>query len=647
MIQSGVMKPAALPALMLVVCLCGCGDENVRAIDGTQVLYRTDGRDRLFDMPFPIVTRQNPDGTLDLQGFPNPGENPLVQQVIEGLESHPGGFGTNAAVYFRFDGPIGSLDEDHVFLVDLERDVRIPVWLDFKEDAETYSPSNLLAVLPRPGMVLRPNTPHAAVILDNQLGSSLVLEQLKAGKGPDELQEHFDLIWDHLKRTGVKKSRVRGATVFSTGDPFSSTLSVLADVRARAEPSATDLVQLADYERYCVVEGNVTVPLYQDGRRPYTTGGGGIRFDPDGEPIPQGQETIRFAVTIPKQSMPADGFPLLFYAPGQGGSYLQVTTRGTFEEQQTLPDRGPAYYLSASSIAAMNIEAPLTGPRHPQGSTDGIDFFNVQNPVAFRDNIRQAALDYASLVRMARTLRIPAALCPGAAAGGSEFFFDADNFLFYGHSTGASVGALVLGMEEGIRAGLLSGTGGSWLYNLTIKFEPLDFKALVELLLAYQPPDEADMFDPVINLAQTFWEPVEPMNWAGRWAREAETPKDILIIEGVVDGYFPPPMANALALAARTQPVRPLAEETIEDALDQVALDALDAPAGGNLQTPSGPVSALLLQFPQPQGISGHYVPFELNEPKHQYRCFFENLLTTGTATVPPANADPFALCGN
>jgi hypothetical protein len=412
----------------------------------------------------------------------------------------------------------------------------------------------------------------------------------------------------------------------------------------RPEPAASDLIQLADYERYCVVEGNVTVPLYQDGERPYTSGGGGIRFDSNGVLIPQGEETIRFAVTIPKQSMPAEGFPLLFYAPGQGGSYLQVTTRGTFEEQQTLPDRGPAYYLAASSIAAMNIEAPLTGPRHPQGSTDGIDFFNVQNPVAFRDNIRQAAVDYITLVRMAKTLRIPAALCPGATAS-DEFFFDEDNFLFYGHSTGASVGALVLGMEPGIRAGLLSGTGGSWLYNLTIKFEPLDFKALVELLLAYEPPDEADMFDTVINLAQTFWEPVEPMNWAGRWAREGRVPKDILIIEGVVDGYFPPPMANALALAARLQPVRPLAEETILDALDQVELGALDAPAGGNLETPAGPLSALLLQYPQPQGISGHYVPFELNEPKYQYRCFFENLLTTGTATIPPAQSDPFAPC--
>jgi hypothetical protein len=52
-----------------------------------------------------------------------------------------------------------------------------------------------------------------------------------------------------------------------------------------------------------------------------------------------------------------------------------------------------------------------------------------------------------------------------------------------------------------------------------------------------------------------------------------------------------------------------------------------------------------LLQYPQPQGISGHYVPFELNEPKYQYRCFFENLLTTGTATIPPAQSDPFAPC--
>jgi hypothetical protein len=200
--------------ILIAASLAGCSDEPVRAIEGTQVLYRTDGRDRLFDMPFPIVTRQNPDGTLDMQGFPNPTDNPLVQQVIEGLENDPGGFGTTAAVYFRFDGPIGPLDQDDVFLVDLERDVRIPVWLDFKEDAETYSPSNLLAVLPRPGVVLRPDTPHAAVILDGQpLGSSLVLEQLKAGKGPPELQEHFDLVPPQAHRRG-QEAGPRGDGVY-------------------------------------------------------------------------------------------------------------------------------------------------------------------------------------------------------------------------------------------------------------------------------------------------------------------------------------------------------------------------------------------------------------------------------------------------
>lgn len=64
-----------------------------------------------------------------------------------------------------------------------------------------------------------------------------------------------------------------------------------------------------------------------------------------------------------------------------------------------------------------------------------------------------------------------------------------------------------------------------------------------------------------------------------------------------------------------------------------------------NLTTADGAVSMLLVQYPAPPDVSGHYVPFELPEPKYQYRCFFDSYVQSGTAVVFGANSDPLAPC--
>ena len=290
--------------------------------------------------------------------------------------------------------------------------------------------------------------------------------------------------------------------------------------------------------------------------------------------------------------------------------------RGTFEEQRTTPGRGPAYYLARAGIAAISIEAPLVGPRHPTGAGGGADFFNPTNPVAFRDNVRQAALDFTTLIRMAKTLEVATSSCSGR--------FDAGNFFFHGHSTGSTIGALVLGMERDIRAGLMSGAGGGWYYNLTIKKAPLDFGALVHRLLEYRDDEPLDHFDPVVNLAQVAWSETEAMSWAHLWPRT-------LIVEGVVDGFFPPPAVNALAAAADAAPVGPL----VDDSILTARREALRGDTG----------SRFLVQHAPPAGVDGHYVTFELPAPKHQYRCFFESILRTGTGAVPEPVADALAPC--
>lgn len=640
-------------------------------------MLRTDDGAGFFDTPYPIPHRVRDDSTLVMADFPNPGGTRLMDELLAALERSPVGFGTTTGVWMRFTGPLdpdtlpapdASLEHGSpVFLVNVDDaspdlDERVPVEVIFKADAETYSPANFLVVMPRPGFVLRPRTLYATVVTDGvldaegrPLGSPLALEQLKAGQTPggavgDRLVTELRPLWEHLDRAAIPRAHVRAATIYRTGDPHAELDRLWDWIHAQPVPEATDASWIREHDTYCVVEARVQVPLFQDGERPYTTSGGEIRFDPAGEPATLGSETIRFSVAIPKATMPTTGWPLLFYAPGQGGAYTQVVDRGTFWEQDHEPGRGPALYLADVGIASLSFEAPLTGPRHPDGATDGLEFWNVTNPVAFRDNVRQAALDFTSIMRMAADLTLPASSCPGADAGGDDFFFDTGNFLLHGHSTGATIGSIVLGLEPGLRAGLLSGVGGSWLYNLVIKFEPMDFSTLVHVMLNYKTSDDPDIADPAIQLFQTLAESSEPMNWARRWAAEPRpdaAPRDILVIEGVIDGYFPPPAVNALALAAALEPVEPLVEDTLLEALQLVGAVSHAAPAADNLETPDGPRSSLLIQYTQPPGISGHYVPFELPEPKHQYKCFFESLVRSDTGTVSPADASPLAPCSH
>ena len=61
------------------------------------------------------------------------------------------------------------------------------------------------------------------------------------------------------------------------------------------------------------------------------------------------------------------------------------------------------------------------------------------------------------------------------------------------------------------------GRGRACAHNLVIKREPFEFATAVRLLLGYRGDDRADLFDTAINLAQTFWDPIEPMNGAPRW----------------------------------------------------------------------------------------------------------------------------------
>lgn len=456
----------------------------------------------------------------------------------------------------------------------------------------------------------------------------------------------FAHLWRWCDETGLPPTEIAAATVFRTGE-FVSEMRALRDECARLSGSSpTSIRILADYPTYYVVEGSVTLPIWQDGDRPYWTGGGKIHFV-DGRPVRQWDEEVRFAVSVPKEKMPEAGFPLLFYSNGQGGSYTQVFDRKGIEDEEEVPGEGPGLQFAARGIACLDLEAPTVGPRHPTGSTSGLAFPNFWNLVAFRDNIRQAASEFTVLLEMARNLRLPASLVPETETGGGEVRYDPSRFAFWGHSTGAGIGELVLAVEPGFRAGMVSGAGVSWAYNLVLKQEPLPFRLLAQLLSG---EDEVDEFHPLPLLFQSVADPSEAAYFAWHWIREplaGGPPPDILVLMGIVDLYFPPPMNDGLVVAAGLDVAGPLAHEGTREALALSRRSLLALPASGNLDLGGGKIrTGVAVQFETPEGVDGHYAPFVLPEAKHAYTCFFESFATAGLATVPRPVADPFGPCG-
>lgn len=615
-----------------LVLAFACGG---RPQGGTSARF-SDTPTSFWDAPFPNPARQRDDGTLVVDDFPNRPDNPLVKDALRSLAVSPVGFSPTAAVYLPFDGPLdeGSF-EANVVLVDIDpesstRGRRYPALVSFQTERETYAPANVLAVLIEPGVAMAPGRWHAAYVAGEVRSGG---EPLGVGEtlwtALTEPSGGFVHLVDLLEDEDIDPKDLRAATVFRTADPFAEMDRLRAHVLERPAPVAMDVVTSTVHETFCVLEGRVTVPVFQDGTRPYRTEGGEIRFDGD-RPATEYDETIRFAVTIPRAEMPEGGWPLLFYAAGEGGAYTQVVDRGTFAEQMTTPGRGPALDLAFGGIAAFGFEAPLVGPRHPAGHGDGTDFFNIENLRAFRDNTRQGAIDYTTMIRLAKSLELDGALCPGATAPAHRF--DAAKFAFWGHSTGSTIGALVAGLEPDLGAVVLSGAGASWLYNLTIKTQPFDFTELVPRLLDYEDGDELELFDAIPNLAQTLWSSTENTSWA---ARSAD--RDVLLVEGVVDGYFPPPAVNALARALGASVMAPVVDESIES----VVGDAISAPASAN----KGGRTIVVVQHEPPAGVDGHYVPFENDPPKRQIRCFLMSHFEKGVASVPAPDQDRFGPC--
>ena len=666
---------AAALGLAVLVSACSSKDASPRAPTRVLADYQLAGG--FYAAPFPDDNRLGTDGHPDLGGFPNDG-SVFLDKVIQLVERDARGFSTTAGIYFALDGPLDTsvnanptaslADDAPVFLVNVddnspERGTRKPVAVHFAADGGPFGTQSLLSLIPLQGIPLRPATRYAAVVLRSardaggrRLGVPRSLSELVNGHTPagmsDAVAAEYDKAIAALGSFGVKAPDLAGLAVYTTDDPTRGVSAVEKAMLARplpmpVQPFSADEV----FNDYCVFSSTIEIPDYQSGTPPFDESGGDWLFGADGKPEFQRNENAHIVVTVPRRKMPAAGFPIVLFSRTGGGGDRPLVDRGVQAKTggpALVPGTGPALGFAKVGWAGASVDGPHGGLRNVTGRDEQFLMFNVNNPAALRDNVRQSAAELALEAHVLEKLTFDASSCPGLDTGGNPVHFDADHFALMGHSMGATIAPLTLATEPAFKAAILSGEGGSWIENVLYKLHPVPVKGPAELLLGVAGKYSLTEQDPALNLFQWAAEPADPPVYAPYIVQRPRqgAPRNVLMVQGIVDHYIMPTISEASSLSlgldfagkaldADTPEIS--AFPTLDRRLPFSGRQHIPLPATGNIDAHT---TAVVVQQREDGVEDGHEVVFQTEPPKHMYRCFLASLLA-GTPTVPaPAAQD-------
>ena len=599
-------------------------------------------RPTFYSAPFPSDDLLH-DGTLDLSGFPNRQNIALIEQSRALIQRDAHGFSTMAGVFFSLSGApadetltAGTVVANRLArVIDLATGDEAPVRLFFASDGGPFGQSNLLTVLPVQGLPLAPATRYAAVLAKHVgsrsiLRASAEMQQLVSGTRPTTMQpatfDEYRAALRKLSALKIDSGDIAALAVFTTDNPSDGFAPKLA--AAPAVPVPQTFTSGEDFPTYCVRNAKTEFASYQSGTAPYGTPADGGSW----QDAVQHTEASRVVITLPKTPMPAAGYPLVVFVRTGGGGDRPLVDRGVqaAEGQPALvAGSGPAQEFAAVGYAGLQVDGPLGGIRNPTGDVSGADeqvlVFNFLNGAALRDNIRQSALELALLAQTLGEYRVP-------DCGGATVHFDTQHVAIMGHSMGAWIAPITLAITPLYGAAMLSGAGGSMIANIIYKQQPLDVLPLAEALVGVSA---LTAFDPAVSLVEWAVEPGDSTVYAAQ-AKRAH----VLMLQGFVDHYIPPPVANAVSLPMRLD----LAGAALDQAIPETAtLENLVPllPLSGAKQIPfpaqGNAASGLTRVVVQNHGDSvedGHETMFQTVGPKTQYRCFLHTWLSAAAPIV-------------
>jgi hypothetical protein len=270
--------------------------------------------------------------------------------------------------------------------------------------------------------------------------------------------------------------------------------------------------------------------------------------------------------------------------------------------------------------------------------------FNIANPPALRDNIRQSALEIILQAHIiaAGSIQPDVSQCPGATG---PVHFDSSHMALMGHSMGATILPLAAAFEPSYGAIIFSGEGASWIENVIYKQLPLEVKPVAELMVG-ENTGTLTAFDPVLSMVQWAAESADEQVYNDRIVRDprnGEHARHVLMEQGIVDHYILPRIANSASLslgldmggAALDNNPAYVDEIQALNVLPLVGRGQIALPTSGNLP---GGTTAVLVQNPGDSIEDGHEMVFQTDPPKHEYRCFLQSWLA-GVPVVPASGS--------
>lgn len=662
------------------------------AASGTVVMFDASAdfssQGHFFDFPWPSDTRLSPQGTPDLRGIPNA----IMSQVFEGLRTaaeQRAGYPVVPVAWFRFTAdlaPRQSTDTiaadpaQPILLVDVDPASKtlgklLPTIAETLAQ-DSYVPDGVLAVAERPGIVLEPSHRYAFVVTTDAkdvngkaLGVAPALAQALAG-GSDPVAKLFSVLPPALAKAGIDASKVAAATVFTTGDVVTDTFNLSKKV-FDAYASSVSITSVAvdsnvkdTNDRFCELQAQVTYPQFQVGydKPPYDTGGLFV-LDASGMPEKQGELTVPVTLTLPKQPMPAGGYPLIVFFHGTGGISTAIADRGTWRPETNTancpigqpldswngvtgcntPGQGPGWVVAARGFAMAASALPLNPQRWPAGANMSFpEYIDINNVAATRDDFRQGILEQRMFFDALQRLTIAptvVAQCTGLSlpSGETAYHFEDDPLLAQGQSMGAMYANLISAVEPRIKAVVPTGAGGYWSwFILQSQFVP-DIKGKIGLLLGLH--GDFSHLHPAMHVTELALEPVDPIVYMPRVGHEplpGHPSRPVYEPHGQGDSYFPTDVQDAVAMAYQNKQTGTQVWPTMQQALALEGLSGmLPYPVKNDLTSTTGTAyTGAVVQYVGDGVYDPHAIYSQLDSVKYQYGCFFQSFLQTGTATV-------------
>ena len=290
-------------------------------------------------------------------------------------------------------------------------------------------------------------------------------------------------------------------------------------------------------------------------------------------PAPE-QPTDKIWVTlfVPKTAMPANGYPIVIVQHGLSGarSNEPFDIANTFckngwmvagIDSVTFGARAPEaqYQVDQHSMWANAPGAKFDGPdglADPvNGSFNGSGdlFGNLLNIGALRDQLRQAEIDTAQLVKVLRSNPDLSPLQTGASAPA----IDPAHVAYVGDSLGGIEGAVAAAIEPHLDAWTLNVAGGDIAQELAARSPVIGASLNAGALNFGDAGDQLTDSHLIVMLLQTIIEPGDPMLFASHLvtaphtlAGNATKPRNILQVEVLYDELVTNEADEALARAA-------------------------------------------------------------------------------------------------